>query len=319
MQKLIQIELTEGVLFYCAVCILEACDVLSSIYHFNHERVGIMVYKKLVNREGLSPIQNHIADYVLENIDTVLNLSIQELAQNTNTSVATVTRFCKNLGVNGYREFQISLLQSINVHMMTSEAKIILDESSNDLEIVDSIGSLQKKAISATQLLLTTSVVSEAVDVIDRAEELYGVGISDSFISLHDFQNKMLKVNKFVRIAFLQPEQTFLCALANPKDAAIIISYGGRSAEVVNACKILKQRGAKIIALTSDPKSPVGVMASHIVPLPPIKEDDELVRTVFSYSAISYAINVLYTGLYRKNYTKNQEHITRVKEQYLNK
>ncbi|QIK69406.1 MurR/RpiR family transcriptional regulator [Erysipelothrix sp. HDW6C] len=278
-----------------------------------------MVYSKLQSKDGLSSVQGHIADYVLAHTDRVLTISIHELAASTNTSIATVTRFCKKLGVDGYRDFQISLLRSLNVHMMVTEEQIPLNENSNELELVDSIGSLQKRAITSTQLLLTTELLSGTIDAINKAENLYGVGISDSFISLHDFQNKLLKVSKFVRIAFLQPEQTFLCAQATPRDVAFVISYGGKSAEVVNACKILKKRGAIIIALTSDEKSPVGRLATRILPLPPIDEEDELIRITFSYAAISYAINLIYAGLYRNNYAKNQDYIVKVKDEYLNK
>ncbi|WP_159633690.1 MurR/RpiR family transcriptional regulator [Erysipelothrix anatis] len=278
-----------------------------------------MVYSKLQKKEGLSPVQSHIADYVLEHTDRVLTISMHELAESTNTSTATITRFCKKLGVEGYKEFQISLLRSVNVHMMMTEEQIIINEKSNEVELVDSIGTLQKRAITATQMLLTKELVSETIAEINKAENLYGVGISDSFISVHDFQNKLLKVSKFVRIAFLQPEQTFLCAQATSKDAAIIISYSGKSAEVVNACQILKKRGAKIIAMTSDESSPVGRLATHIIPLPPLHEEDELVRTVFSYAAISYAINLIFASMYRFEYSKNQDYIVKVKDEYLNK
>ena len=69
-----------------------------------------MVYSKLQKKEGLSPVQSHIADYVLEHTDRVLTISMHELAESTNTSTATIIRFCKKLGVEGYKEFQISLL-----------------------------------------------------------------------------------------------------------------------------------------------------------------------------------------------------------------
>ena len=129
----------------------------------------------------------------------------------------------------------------------------------------------------------------------------------------------MLKINRFLKISFLQPEQTFLSALSTSEDVAIVISYSGRSAEVVNACKILVQRGTYIIALTSDLDSPVKKIADLVIPLPKTKETDELRKSLFAEATVNFTINIIYAALYRSNFRENQEYITLTKDKYLNK
>ncbi|MGQ9780334.1 MAG: SIS domain-containing protein [Bacillota bacterium] len=50
-----------------------------------------------------------------------------------------------------------------------------------------------------------------------------------------------------------------------PEDTVIAISKGGETAEVVKFATIAKERGAKLIAFTERPDSPLGLMAHAVV------------------------------------------------------
>lgn len=281
----------------------------------------VFKYTDLYNNENFTNLEQHIANYIVNNSEEASILSIQEIAKRTNTSVASISRFCKKLGTSGFKEFKAQLGTALNIHMLSSNQNIsdFITEESTDIELLERIGTLQKKAISATQLSLSTQLINQVVHEIENSKEIYGIGISDSFIKLIDFQNKLLKINRFLKISFLQPEQTFLSAQSTSQDVAIVISYSGRSAEVVNACKILVQRGTYIIALTSDLDSPVKKMADLVIPLPKTKETDELRKSLFAEATVNFTINIIYAALYRSNFKGNQKYITLTKDKYLNK
>ena len=60
-----------------------------------------------------SPSEQKMAAFILSNPNQVLTLSISELANACDTSVATVSRFCRRLSLNGYAEFRMELAKTL--------------------------------------------------------------------------------------------------------------------------------------------------------------------------------------------------------------
>ena len=57
--------------------------------------------------------EKRIADCVLEDTAGVAAMTSAELAHCSSTSEATVTRFCKKLGFENYRAFQLALARDV--------------------------------------------------------------------------------------------------------------------------------------------------------------------------------------------------------------
>ena len=56
--------------------------------------------------DNLSKTHKKIADFVKENIHIIPFLSIKELGGKSDASIASITRFTRELDFNGYAEFQ---------------------------------------------------------------------------------------------------------------------------------------------------------------------------------------------------------------------
>ena len=57
-------------------------------------------------------MEQNIADYVLEHGKDVLEMSISTLARECKVVESTIFRFCRTLGVSGYRDFRTALAVS---------------------------------------------------------------------------------------------------------------------------------------------------------------------------------------------------------------
>ena len=53
-----------------------------------------------------------LADYIFVNTTSVQYMSITSLAENCGVSEATITRFCRGLGLSGYNDFKLALAKS---------------------------------------------------------------------------------------------------------------------------------------------------------------------------------------------------------------
>jgi len=61
---------------------------------------------------SLKPAERKVADYILDNVNEVIHLSITKMAENVGLSEATVVKFCQHIGYSGYQELKIILAQA---------------------------------------------------------------------------------------------------------------------------------------------------------------------------------------------------------------
>ena len=59
--------------------------------------------------DGYSRTQQKLGEFVLSDPAKVVYLTITELARESGTSEASVTRLCRTLGCKGYNEFKMAL------------------------------------------------------------------------------------------------------------------------------------------------------------------------------------------------------------------
>ena len=65
--------------------------------------------------ESLNETETYVYNYVVKNTKKVLNESIRELANDTHVSTATVMRFCKKMGCDGFTELKYRLKENVEV------------------------------------------------------------------------------------------------------------------------------------------------------------------------------------------------------------
>ena len=82
---------------------------------------------------GYSPTQQKLGSFVLNDPSRVLYLTITELARESDTSEASVTRLCRTLGCKGYTEFKMALALDVQrEHVQVTKGDQI-DEIVEDL------------------------------------------------------------------------------------------------------------------------------------------------------------------------------------------
>lgn len=68
----------------------------------------------ILNRNNLSKSEHKIVDYIEKNPNKIEALTINQLALEVNTSVATVLRFCQKLGYSGFKEFKFAFAKELS-------------------------------------------------------------------------------------------------------------------------------------------------------------------------------------------------------------
>lgn len=268
-------------------------------------------------RQGMTsftPSEQKIASYILENPKEAMNLSVVEMAEKSNTSEASVVRFCKTLGLKGYQELKLSISMS-SIGKSTKEK--ILHEIINANDTPDvilnklSAGSIQ--AIEDTNNVLNISSLAEAIDKINECEKIYLFGVGASSIVALDAQYKFSRINIPTFMFFDHHIQLTTAVHLTEKDVAIGISHTGRTMEVINILKVAKERGATTISITQYGKSPIQEV-SDIVLYTASVENNFRSGAMASRIAQLLVIDSLFIGVACKRYDEVIEHLKVTRE-----
>lgn len=111
--------------------------------------------------ESLNETETYVYNYVIKNTKKVLDESIRELANDTHVSTATVMRFCKKMGCEGFTELKYRLKENVEIQeTKEDDANNQFDSFIERVESSDYLESIRRAAeiIKQSDLILTLGI-----------------------------------------------------------------------------------------------------------------------------------------------------------------
>ena len=252
----------------------------------------------------MSKTEKKIADYLLQNSHHA-PLTITELSEKTGSSEATIVRFAKRIGCDGYQELKILLAQEDN-HVVNRS----IEDGDQPQEIYRKLSDDVYSTLLRARKNNDDSVFDEACTLILKTKYLLIFGIGNSYAVAFDMNHKLLRLG-LKSSAVGDSHLMLIDATASDKSTLVVgISHSGCTRDVVDACAIAKKNGSKVIALTSDAKSPLAKVADLIL----LSESDELSYRLLGLTS-RYAqlaiIDTIYTMIAMRN-RKTQENVEKI-------
>ena len=228
--------------------------------HVPDRDAGNPLLERLRNaRDALSPAERRVANVVLENPRAALNDPIAAIAKMADVSQPTVIRFCRSLGFEGLADFKLKLGSGLTGTIPLQRTQVRRQDTTADLcaKVLDNTIS----SIVQFRESLNVDSVDRAIGLLREAQrvELYALGNS-SAVAL-DAHYKLFRF----RIPVVAHTDASMLAMAaemlGPKDVAVLISSSGQTAEMLRAAQIARDRGAAVIAITTN-QSPLAKKAT---------------------------------------------------------
>ncbi|MEU7928846.1 MurR/RpiR family transcriptional regulator [Micromonospora sp. NPDC049801] len=233
----------------------------------SHEPGGLIVHISGL-LPSLSPAEQRVARLVVSDPAAAARRTITDLATAAETSEATVIRFCRSVGMDGYPQLRIRLAAEAARRVEPPDARVVggdIPPGADLAQIIATIAFNDARAVEETAEQLDPAVCEQVVEAIAGAGriDIYGAGASGFVAS--DFQQKLHRIG---RIAFYFPDvHTALtsAALLGRGDVAIGISHTGTTSDVIEVLEQARTRGASTVALTNFPRSPITEVADFVL------------------------------------------------------
>lgn len=204
-----------------------------------------------------------IGEVVLEDPTAPMRLSITELAQRAGTSPATVTRFCRYLGYDGYIQFRVAAAADVGRAPQRIEIGRAFGADDNPGEVLRTLLSGQVRSLEATaQVLDPAQCVTIARALVQcRQLDLYGTG--GSGIVAKEVQHRYFRIGINAHVWSDVHLGLASAAMRGPADVAIGISHSGTTTETIDMVKRARAHGAMTVAVTGDARSPLATVAQY--------------------------------------------------------
>lgn len=265
------------------------------------------------NMENASKAEKVLSEYILKNVQQIPNLSVADLSKKSGVSQATIVRFSKNLGLDGFKGLKVELARCSN-DVDTG----LYDEISPD----DDVNELKNKLVLRIQHTLDTTskgldskYLNQTVDLLEQSNVVLIYGLGASNLVAEDFTQKFSRIGKNV---INTPDTHLLSSnLLTRQDRQLLflISDSGETQETITIAKLAKENNVEVVGLTSNSNSKlakisdISILTSNTVPR-------DKIRSAATTSLISqlYAVDLIYYLYLQRDYESN---VQKLKESHL--
>lgn len=222
----------------------------------------IVTHNNIINKirsryYSLSPAEQKVANYVLSNHEKIQFMSISELAELVEVSDATVTRFCRSLGLKGFNLFKIELATAI----AETRAPSIQEKADGVLTSGEESAADSKKAIDETISLLDKDAIKQVIDLFGLADRVLCAGSGGSMRIANECAHLFSIVEpKFLAVTDFH-SQISAIATMKKNDVLLLISYSGATINGMELLELTKKLGIKSILITRFKRSPLAKLA----------------------------------------------------------
>lgn len=241
-------------------------------------------------KEGkLTKSQRKLIEY-FESVDykRVIYMSITDLAAATGVAEATVLRFCRSLGYNGYQDFRLTLAQGI------------VDNGRREhdgIDYVEGIADAYADAVENCRRSLSEGDLQLAYEMIFSARSICCFGVGHSHLAALELHNRLMTMGILTYCEQDAHLQNVLLSSRNEEDLLILFSISGSTKDAIEAAEIARACGMKVLVFTCYENSPLTRYADLVIAAAPMQSPTE-VGSMRGKIIQLFFVDVICTGLH---------------------
>ena len=211
----------------------------------------------------LSPSEARVGRWILAHPKEAANATLARLARECETSEPTVLRFCRRVGLSGFRDLALRLTEALSNPVSYVHRDVGPDDSTPDamLKVMDA----SIRSLIDMRAQLSSMPVDAAVEAMGGARQIAFAGLGASGHVATDACHKFFRLGIPCTSLCDTPMILQFAAIAEPEDVLVLLSHTGRWPDFARAARLARQRGATVIAITN-PESEVAAEANLLFP-----------------------------------------------------
>jgi RpiR family carbohydrate utilization transcriptional regulator len=196
----------------------------------------------------LSRAERQVAEWVLAHPRQATEATVAEVARESGTSEPSVIRFCRRLGLSGFRELTIRLTEALSKPESFVHSDVSDDDATSDAtaKVIDST----IQSLIDLRAQLSTMPFDEVVARMVEARQIVFIGLGASGNVASDASQKLFRLGTPCSALTDTPTIRQFASIAKQGDVLVIISKTGSSNDLRQASLVATNNGATVIAVT---------------------------------------------------------------------
>lgn len=221
---------------------------------------GLTIARRITaSRHTMAPAMRRIADLVTVQPSAPMDLTITELSERAGTSPATVTRFCRALGFDGYTQFRVGVACEIGRGDATESWQADIGEefgpSDSPASVLQTLVALHTTSLEKTAARLDLDAVVQVAKMIATARHVDIYGVGGSGLIAREFQARLYRIGVNAHAWSDVHDGLTSAVMQNASSVALGISSTGLTEETVQMLSQAGASGAFTVAITHDAES----------------------------------------------------------------
>ncbi len=249
----------------------------------------------------------HLASWIIDNQNTVADLSLSAVSKEVRVSETTVFRIAKRLGFDGYRDMRVALAELRGVakgQMLKDEYEKQAGEDPYSV-IAKNTVNVHSSILRTTARLVDPTELRKSVRAIQSAAIVHVLGFGSSAAPAMDIYQRLIR---FGYAACIYDDPHVLTAVtSNPPVGSVFfaISFSGQSRDVVDVLRSTCEQSIGSVLVTSNTEGAANQYADIVLTSAPSGSlvGSESVASRVSQLAI---IDMICTGLALEHPKKNE-------------
>lgn len=261
---------------------------------------------RIARARGLTPSERQMAQTVVLLGERLRTVSIKEFARAAHVSIASVHRFCKKLGLEGYKELKVEVARTLAARAGAGvDVNFPFGAGEPPERIVSQMGSLYAATIRTTRDVVGEEDLARAAELLTQARRCGVFTQSHNLYPARMFCDRMVSVG---RDAFCHEtiERQYQAALGlGESDVALVISYSGLAPEIPVRLRILASRGVPVIFVGTQAACERHPGLDTYLRLADLEDAHDRITQFASHLAVQFVLDVLFGCVFTGSYEES--------------
>ncbi len=267
-----------------------------------------MIVEQLREQTGFSPIECAISSYFLEEGESLRDQSARSIAARLYTAPSTVSRLCKRLGYDGYKDFRdayLDELRYLSSAFTSIDANQPFKRSDDKRTIAAKMGALYRETVDDTLQLIEQAALEKTVQLVADARNVFVYSAGPQSFIAEDFVDKMARIGRRVIVAHKDDTSFFFGSGARDDEVYLVLSYSGETNNALRVARQIKARGGTIVAVTSYGRNTLSQLADVTIN---VSTREKLVEKLGCFSmplSTMLVLDIIYSCVLAQDYDNN--------------
>ena len=265
------------------------------------------IERKITQARGLTPAEQAISAKVLELGEGIQSYTIKEFASLVGVSVPSVHRFCKKVGLEGYKELKVAVARTTAARVANANVDVNFPfpAGSSTAEVTRRLRSLYQATVDGTVALLDDAQMERAAQLV------VGAGVVDVYALSHNrypaqtFAYRLMSTGKPATCHEDLEAQTRCALMSDSSHVAVVISYSGRAINLPTILPILHSSHTPVVLVGTPEAARLHPGLAVYLGLADQESLNERITQFSSHLAALFVLDVLYGSVVARTYEKS--------------